>query len=328
MVGTWRIGGKMPMPETSIILVTYNNLYETTIPCLDSIFQHTGNEDYEVIVVDNNSSDGTSIYLTERARREPRLRCVLNTVNRGFAGGNNDGIRAASGSILVLLNNDTQVSEGGLAGLRASLQEDDSIGLVGPVSNAVGNEQKIFTSGVTPAEILAEGAAWAWHSRGDAFETERLGFFCVALRRETADKVGLLDEAFDLGFYEDDDYCLRMLKAGYKLICREDIFVYHRGSSSFGKTLRKTEELLKKNRRLLERKFGMRYSPRHPRDLQLDLVESYFKEDERTRSPESRRFKIENRMRIIEEMMPRGFLKRWQFERRLKHVLSNLTQVG
>src|SRR3990172_8290496 len=137
MVGTWRIGGKMPMPETSIILVTYNNLYETTIPCLDSIFQHTGNEDYEVIVVDNNSSDGTSIYLTERARREPRLRCVLNTVNRGFAGGNNDGIRAASGSILVLLNNDTQVSEGWLAGLRASLQEDDSIGLVGPGSNAV-----------------------------------------------------------------------------------------------------------------------------------------------------------------------------------------------
>jgi GT2 family glycosyltransferase len=311
------------MPQTSIILATYNNLYETTIPCLDSIIRHTGDEDYEVIVVDNNSSDGTPTYLTERARREPRLRCVLNTVNRGFAGGNNDGIRAASGSVLVLLNNDTQVSEGWLTGLRTSLQQDGSIGLVGPVSNAVGNEQKIFTSGDTPTEILSEGAAWVRHSRGDAFETERLGFFCVALRRETADTVGLLDEAFDLGFYEDDDYCLRMLKAGYKLICREDIFVYHRGSSSFGKTPRKTKELLKKNRRRLERKFSMRYSPRHPRDRQLDLVESYLNEGERTRSPESRRFKTENRMRIIKELMPRGLLKRWRFERRLRHVLSN-----
>lgn len=311
------------MPETSIILVTYNNLYEATVPCLDSIFQHTDNEDYEVIVVDNNSSDGTPAYLTERARREPRLRCVPNTVNRGFAGGNNDGIRAASGSVLVLLNNDTRVSEGWLAGLRTSLREDGSIGLVGPVSNAVGNEQKIFTDGVTPDEILAEGAAWVRHSRGDTFETGRLGFFCVALRRETADTVGLLDEAFDLGFYEDDDYCLRTLKAGYRLICREDVFVYHRGSSSFGKNPRKTRELLKKNRRRLERKLGMRYSPRHPRDRQLDLVESYLKEDEHARNPESRRFKIGNRMRIINELMPRGFLKRLRFERRLRQVLSN-----
>jgi GT2 family glycosyltransferase len=256
------------------------------------------------------------------------MRCVLNTVNRGFAGGNNDGIRAASGSVLLLLNNDTWVSEGWLTGLSASLREDCSIGLVGPVSNAVGNEQKIFTGGGAPAEILAEGAAWVRHSRGDTFETERLGFFCVALRRETADTVGLLDEAFDLGFYEDDDYCLRVRKAGYRLVCREDVFVYHRGSSSFGKTPRKTRELLKKNHRLLERKFGMRYSPRHPRDRQLDLVESYLAEGGHSRSQESRRFKIENRMRVIREMMPRGFLKRWRFERRLRHVSSILADAG
>jgi GT2 family glycosyltransferase len=315
------------MPETSIILLTFNNLHETTVPSLNSIFQSTGNEDYEVIVVDNNSSDGTPTYLMERARQEPRLRCVLNTVNRGFAGGNNDGIRAASGSVLVLLNNDTQVSEGWLAGLRASLREDGTIGLVGPVSNAVGNEQKIFTSGATPAEILAEGATWVRHSLGDAFETGRLGFFCVALRRETADTVGLLDEAFDLGFYEDDDYCLRVRKAGYRLVCREDVFVYHRGSSSFGKAPGKTRELLKKNRLLLERKLGMRYSPPHPRDRQLDLVESYLREQKHARSPDDLRFKIENRMRIIHELTPHGFLKRWRFMRRLNVLLSRLQVV-
>ena len=316
------------MADISIIILTHDSLHETTVPCLESIFRNTGNEDYEVIVVDNDSHDGTRAYLTELAGRESRLRCVLNTVNRGFAGGNNDGIRAASGSDLVLLNNDTQVSEGWLAGLRASLREDGTIGLVGPVSNAVGNEQKIFTGGVTPADILAEGAAWVRHSRGDVFETERLGFFCVALRRETADAVGPLDEAFDLGFYEDDDYCFRVRKAGYRLLCREDVFVYHRGSTSFGKAPGKTRELMKKNRRLLERKIGMRYAPRHPRDRQLDLVESYLAEGGHSRSQESRRFKIENRMRVIREMMPRGFLKRWRFERRLRHVSSILADAG
>ncbi len=315
------------MAEISIIIVTYNSLHETTVPCLESIFKHTGDEDYEVIVVDNNSHDGTQTYLTELAGRAPRLRCVLNTVNRGFAGGNNDGLRAASGTILVLLNNDTQVSEDWLAGVRAALLEDGSIGLVGPVSNAVGNEQKIFTGGGTPAEILAEGAAWVRHSRGDAFETERLGFFCVALRRETADAVGPLDEAFDLGFYEDDDYCLRVRKAGYRLVCREDVFVYHRGSSSFGKAPGKTRELLKKNRLRLERKYGIRYAPRHPRDRQLDLVESYLQERKRTGSSDDLRYKIESRMRIIHELTPHGFLKRWRFMRRLNAILSRLQEI-
>jgi GT2 family glycosyltransferase len=317
----------MSMPEISIVIVTHDGLHETTIPCLDSIFWHTGNEDYEIIVVDNNSSDGTPAYLADLAGREPRLRCVPNAVNRGFAGGNNDGIRTASGTILVLLNNDTLVSEGWLAGLRTALQEDISVGLVGPVSNAVGNEQRIFTCGATPAEILAEGAEWVRHSRGDAFETERLGFFCVAFRRETMDTVGLLDEAYDLGYYEDDDYCLRVLKAGYRLVCREDIFIYHRGGASFGKEHKTTKSLLRKNRCLLERKFGIRYAPRHPRDRQLDLLESYLREHRRAGRPDALRFKIDNRIRIVEELMPRGFLKRRRFASRLHAVLAQLQEL-
>jgi GT2 family glycosyltransferase len=319
--------GRMSLPESSIIIVTYNGWHETTAPCLDSILRLTGNETYEIIVVDNHSTDGTPAYLTDLAGREPRLRCVLNAVNRGFAGGNNDGIRAASGKILVLLNSDTRVSEGWLAGLRTALQEDVSIGLVGPVSNAVGNEQRIFTGGVTPSEILAEGAAWVRHSRGDAFETERLGFFCVAFRRETMEAIGLLDEAYGLGFYEDDDYCLRVRQAGYRLVCREDIFVYHRGGSSFGKERRTTRSLLRKNRRRLERKFGIRYAPRHPRDRQLDLVESYLRGHNRAGSEDAVRFKAENRIRIAGELMPRGFFKRRRFASRLHAVLVQFQEL-
>ena len=219
------------MPETSIIIVTHNGLRETTAPCLESIFTHGGRGDFEVIVVDNDSSDETPAYLRDMAEREPRLRCILNGSNRGFAGGNNDGLKIASGALLVLLNSDCIVTRNWIEGLGAPLSQDPLVGLVGPVSNSVGNEQKIFTSGLTPDEILDEGLIWVSNSRGARFETEMLSFFCVALRRDVLDRVGMLDEAFGLGFYEDDDYCIRARHAGYRLVCAEDVFVYHRGGA-------------------------------------------------------------------------------------------------
>lgn len=312
------------MAENSIIIVTYNGLKEHTIPCLESIFHHGSDQDYEIIVVDNNSADGTPAYLMELASREPRLKTVINTTNRGFAGGNNDGIHIATGNVIVLLNNDTRVSEGWLSRLRSSLLSDRSIGLVGPVSNAVGNEQKIFVSCTTPEGILREGRAWAEMSTDDCFETDRLGFFCVALRKDTIDHVGLLDEAYDLGFYEDDDYCIRVKQAGFRLICREDVFIYHRGSASFDKSPRRTKELLKRNRCLLEKKFNLRYNPRHPRDRQFELVETYIKCLESSRNNDGIRFRIENRLRILAGLVPRGLFKRWSFMFRLNSAISKL----
>ncbi len=316
------------MSKVSIIVVTYNGLAETTAPCLDSLFARTSYPDYEVVVVDNCSTDGTRGYLEELARCEPRLRCVLNETNRGFAGGNNDGIQVASGNILVLLNNDTQVTEGWLDRLTQTLAEDDSIGLVGPVSNAVGNEQQIFAQGKEPLEIIEEGSRWTGASEGDTFETERLGFFCVALRRDVLVRIGLLDEAFGLGFYEDDDFCLRARKTGYRLICREDVFVYHRGSATFGKVSKTTRQLLKKNRRLLESKHGCTYRPRHPRDRQLDLVESYLQRLEEFGFDEGLLFRSEKRLQLAYGMKPRGIWKKICFNRRFAPLTRRIERVA
>lgn len=308
----------------SIIIISYNGLYETTAPCLHSIFEQTEYADFEVIVVDNNSTDGTQDYLKVLAGREPRLKYILNTTNRGFAGGNNDGIKMANGRFLILLNSDTRVSKGWLERIVDVLASDPAIGLAGPVSNSTGNEQTVYITATTPEEILDEGVLWARMSRGDIVPMERLCFFCVATRRDVVDKVGLLDENYGLGFYEDDDYCLRVKNAGFRLVCCEDVFVYHRGSASFGKAPCKTRELLKKNRSLLEKKFNIRYNPRHSRDRQLDLVVSYVQGLASSRDAEALRFKINNRLQVINEMMPRGFFKRWQFRRRLSSTLSAL----
>ena len=127
---------KRPAPRrASVIVVTYNGLEETTVPCIESVLGKTGWPDLEVVVVDNHSSDGTPGYLRGLAARDSRVRCVLNAANRGFAGGNNDGLRVATGDFIVLLNSDTIVTEGWLDGLLAPLEAAPAVGLAGPVSN-------------------------------------------------------------------------------------------------------------------------------------------------------------------------------------------------
>jgi GT2 family glycosyltransferase len=316
------------MAEVSVVIVTYNGLHDNTAPCLRSIFSESSDEDYEVIVVDNDSKDGTQAFLAEMADSEPRLRYLLNKTNRGFAGGNNDGIRAATGTIIVLLNNDTLVGSGWLTGLRDALQMDRSIGLVGPVSNYVGNEQRIFTRGSTPAEILKEGRSWTNISRGDSFQTDRLGFFCVAFRSELIERVGFLDESYGLGFYEDDDYCLRVCNAGYRLVCHEDLFVYHRGSASFEKAPELTRHLLARNRRLLEAKIGGKYRPVHPRERQLDLIEEYVRKANEVEERGRMLAKIDNRMNLLATLTPRGIFKRIKFFMRVRRIRESIRLIA
>ncbi len=311
------------MPQTSIIIVSHNGLRDTTAPCLESIFANSGEGaggNFEVIVVDNHSSDETPAYLKSLMQREPRLRCVFNESNRGFAGGNNDGIKIASGAILILLNSDCIVTGNWIEGLRAPLLEGQAVGLVGPVSNSVGNEQRIFTIGFTPREIIEEGLRWVSNSGGGRFETEMLGFFCVALRRDVLERVGMLDESFGLGFYEDDDYCIRARRAGYKLICAEDVFVYHRGGGSFGRTGKGTRRLMKQNWRKLEKKHALRMKRSHPRDLHMRVIEGYLEPGAPDGLSAQLQYRISNRLRLIESQMPRGIFKRWAFCRRLSSL--------
>ncbi|MCM0082800.1 glycosyltransferase family 2 protein [Geomonas sp. Red32] len=310
--------------RASIILVSYNSLSGTTAPCLESVFANTDYPDYEVIVVDNNSSDGTPGYLRELAGREPRLKPILNSVNRGFAGGNNDGLKVATGEFLVLLNNDTQVGRGWLTELVRPLREDPTAGLVGPVSNATGNEQEVWVESASPKEILGQGALWVGTGRSEAVSMERLCFFCVATRRDVVERVGGLDEAYGLGFYEDDDYCLRVRRAGFTLLLNENVFIYHRGSGSFSAMPGTTKKLLKANRKLLERKFGIRrYRTTHPRERHLELIAQALQrlasgQDDTTL------YRVENRLKKAELLRPRGFWKRLRFDYQLKSLKRKL----
>jgi len=242
--------------KVSIVLVTYNNL-NLTVQCVNSILRNTSWPNYQLIIVDNGSDDGTVDYL-ERLRQEvPTAKIILNPDNRGFAAANNQGLREADGDVLLLLNNDTVVPGGWLDPLVRYLR-DPSIGLVGPVTNAVGNEAKIEVSYTDIQQMQDFADRYTEAHKGRLFDIPMLAMFCVAFRRDILEEVGYLDEAFGIGMFEDDDYSRRVQAAGYRTVCAEDAFIHHYGQASFRKLIASGEyqSLWDKNQAYFESKWG------------------------------------------------------------------------
>lgn len=240
----------------SIIVVTYNNLDLTTL-CLASIDLNTTGVRYEIIIVDNASSDGTPEYLRNFAKDRENVRLVLNEDNLGFSKANNQGLLIAEGDYLVVLNNDTIVTRGWASSLIRHCRKDPTIGLIGPVTNNIGNEAKINIDYQSVTEMPAKARDYTIMHLGESFDIHTLAFFCVLITRTAYEKIGGLDEAFGLGFFEDDDYCRRIEQAGFRLVCAEDVFVHHNLSASFNKLGEdRKKELFLRNKAIYEAKWG------------------------------------------------------------------------
>ena len=260
------------MAQVAVIVLSYNSLDETTKPCLESIFAAQTEADFEVLVVDNASTDDTRDYLQQLQARHANLKLILNSENKGFAGGNNAGIRAAEADFHVLLNSDTRGADYWLDKMLAFAGANPEVGLLGPVTNTVGNEQVIYLPADDPQTVIQSGCRYASGREDGWFYTSLLGFFCVMIRKEVFQKIGLLDENFGLGFFEDDDFCLRARSHGFKLACLESVFIYHRGSACFGKW--DASELFRKNRRYYEEKNGCKWRTSFRIGVFLDLLDS------------------------------------------------------
>jgi GT2 family glycosyltransferase len=260
--------------SASVVVVTHDGLPFTRL-CLETLLGNTAG-DFELIVVDNGSSDGTPAYLTRLVQSDARARVLLNACNVGFAAACNQGLALAGGEHLVLLNNDTMLPPGWLAGLLAHLREPE-VGLVGPVTNRIGNEAEIETDYRTWGEFLAFARRRAREHAGEWLEVRTPAMFCLAMRRDTYCRLGPIDERYEVGLLEDDDYAERAREAGYQLRCVEDIVVHHFGEASFGRLVaggEYTRILLANQRRYAEKwnrewePYGRRPNPRYEREAE------------------------------------------------------------
>ncbi|MDR3623060.1 MAG: glycosyltransferase [Paludisphaera borealis] len=244
----------------SIIVPCWNQLAFTRL-CLRSVFERM-RPPFELIVVDDGSTDGTGVYLEGVADAAPApVTVVRNASNRGFPAAVNQGLRAAKGDHLVLLNNDVVVTDGWLEQLVALAEAEvpgERIGLVGPMSNYASPPQLVEDA---PYRDMDQMHAFARRRRdehrGRWLTAPKLSGFCLLMKRAVYEAVGGLDEGFGLGFFDDDDLAERARRAGFSCAVARDLFVHHFGSRTFVGEGVDAERLLEENGRRFAAKWGL-----------------------------------------------------------------------
>lgn len=237
--------------KTSIIILTLNNL-EYTQRCIDSIRKYTDPSIYEIIAVDNKSTDGTREWLINQGD----ITSIINNENKGFPMGCNQGIQISNGDNILLLNNDTIVTKNWLTNLEKCLCSSGNIGAVGPVSNCFSILQTVETDYRSLEEMQKFAEKYNVSDPSKWIERKKLLGFCFLVKKEVVDKIGLLDERFSPGTYEDDDYSLRIRNEGYKLIVCRDTFIHHYGSITFKKSNFINANILQVNNAKFMEKWG------------------------------------------------------------------------
>ena len=244
--------------HASIVIVAHNEPQYTKF-CIESVLKYT-QYPYKLVLVDNGSTDGTEDYF----RSIDGAVVIRNETNTGFPRGTNAGLKAADGAYMVLLNNDTIVTEGWLTKLVQAAESEETVGLAGPLTNHSKGDQLLEKRDFQDmSEIEQYAAQIANRNAGQRQATNGLTGFCILIKREVVERIGHLDEQFGIGNFEDDDYCLRALQAGFKLLIVKDCFIYHFGERTFlGLGIEGDEwlALLSDNERLFRAKWGQALS--------------------------------------------------------------------
>lgn len=224
------------MNLTSIITVNYRQP-EITADFLRSLSQY-GGDTIEVIVVDNGTEEDREVHFKGIY---PSLKYIRSEKNLGFAGGNNLGIQYATGDYLLLLNNDTEITEGFVDAMREELHKNPNIGLLSPLILYFDDKRKIQYAGYTPMDYLTgrnQGLGVMDNDNGQYDDLTTETGYChgaaMMCRRADLNRVGLMAEHFFL-YYEELDWCEQFKRAGFKLGFTGKAKIYHKESMSVGK---------------------------------------------------------------------------------------------
>ena len=208
-----------PRLDLTIIIVNFNTR-DVLLDCLTSVYAQTEGISFEVIVVDNASSDDTPDSVSEKF---PNVLLIRNDVNKGFSSANNQGIRGSAGKWISLLNPDTRLVENSFQKIYEYMEEHSEFSILGPGIIDEENQQ----SPTRLWEDTPSDAAWKilglynpndeLQRMADTKEALVVSGCCFVIHRELFEQVGLLDENYFL-YNEEDDFCRRARKQG-KRIC-------------------------------------------------------------------------------------------------------------
>lgn len=222
-------------PLASIIIPVVNNL-KYNKECLESIFTHTAEGiSYEIIVVDNNSDDGSREYFSGLG---DKIRLICNDTLRTFAQSCNQGAASADGQFLLFLNNDTCVTSGWLKAMLDCIQSDPGIGIVGnkqlfPGSNLVSHVGGVFNEQKIPEHIYLKFDPGLEFLNRDR-EYQWVTGCCFLIPKQLFSEVRGFDEGY-VNSYEDLDLCFKVRALGRKIFYCHQSVIYHYGQATPGR---------------------------------------------------------------------------------------------
>ncbi len=250
--------------DVDVVVPVYNALPFVQL-CMASIQSHKDGLKVRTLIVNDGSQPDTSEWLRSYAAKTADVVLIEHEVNKGYTTAVNTGLKASAAPYVITLNSDTEVTRGWLTGMIRCMSSSPKLGIVGPLSNAASwqnvpdlyDETGAFAINEVPngltaddfAVVVAEASARAYP------RTPFANGFCYMIRRAVLDTVGYMDqEAFPIGYGEENDYCIRAAAAGFELAYADDAYVFHAKSKSFGHSKRK--ELARAGSKALREKHG------------------------------------------------------------------------
>ena len=235
------------------VIVPVCNLLDKTILFINSLVKQSF---FNLIIIDNGSDKETQLFLQTLKQTMANVIIVRNEINLGYIKAINQGLRLSKAPFVMFANNDIIMPDNLLERLREALKSFD---VVSPLSNNIGNNQDVrliqFNRDPSIANIN-DFASNLYNARASVEDIDYVYGHCMMATRKVIQKVGLLDERFGIGNYDDVDFCKRATSAGFRVGICKNLFVYHFRHSTFNKLNMDIDGILSSNQKEYNKKWS------------------------------------------------------------------------
>jgi len=257
--------------KTAVITLTYNKLKVATEPYLKSLYKYTNEEEFDLYLIDNGSTDGTKEYLRNFKKLHNNVYLIENEINQGYSKGNNIGIKKAlekNYTYIALLNNDILLTPNWLNDTIKAFDLDKQLAMISPRNNE--------KCKLKPDNYLQGYKNYLSRFKDPLKYVVTPFFSCVIIKKEVLEKIGEFDENFSPAFWEDNDLSFRALYEGYSLAYCNSTFIYHNHSTTSSSIDRKIPQ---RNKEYFFKKHPLgRYIWEHKRTNIINDIVKYIKE--------------------------------------------------